>query len=178
MWCRNMKFTGLGTLRKIILDVDKYASDLERSLTKRLTSSGKIWLKAAVDKIPIPTWSGASRSTFQELAVALGTSVAIGTQISRKNRISLGRETGRGGLDIRGGDTQKYQFFYFTNLRYLAYNEYNRATKGPSPQPFSNNVRFTPYKFQASALEAWSKFAKQTKLLTPYNRKYLKVRRP
>jgi hypothetical protein len=173
-----MKFTGLGTLRKVTLDVDKYAADLKKSLTARLIISGKIWLKASVDKIPIPTWSGASRSTFQELAAALGTSVTIGPQISKKNRQSLGRESGRGGLDITGGDTQRYQFFYFTNLRYLAYNEYNRAVKGDPPQPFSNSVRFTPYHFQEIALEAWLKFAKQTKLLTPYSRKYLKVRRP
>lgn len=172
-----MKFLYLNTLKEVRLDIEGYIRDLEKSLTNRTILSGKIWLSAAVDKVPIPTWSGASRSTFQELAMALGTGVAIGPIVARKSRVTLGRETGHGGLDVEGGNKQKYSFWYSSSLRYLAYNEYNSAVAGPPPQPFSNNVRFTPYYFQEKALTAWEKFASKTRLLNPYNRKYLKVRR-
>jgi len=66
-------------------------------------------------------------------------------------------------------------FVYETDLRYLAYNEYNAAVAGPFPQPFSNNVRFTPYHFQSRAAEAWQAIAKTAKLPNPY--RYLAKRK-
>ena len=66
-------------------------------------------------------------------------------------------------------------FVYETNLRYLAYNEYNLATAGPPPQPFSNRVRFTPYNFQSRAQAAWLKVAQTAKLPNPL--RHLKKRK-
>ena len=170
-----MKFTGLKNIRSLKLDVTAYEHDLRRYLTERMLKSGRIWLETATEATPIPTWSGASRSTFQNLASALGTTVAIGPIVSKKDRTDLGRSTGEGGTIIQGGKTQKYQFYYGTSLRYLVYNEYNTATRGRPPQPYSNSVRYTPYHFQEKARAAWEKFAGTVKLPNPYDKKYLKV---
>ena len=171
-----MKFTGLNTMKIVSLDVNAYIVNLGKYMHKKVVTSGIKWLRVATDDSPIPTWSGASRATFLSLATALGTTVPIGAQVSKKNRVSLGRLESRGEVNIDNG-AFRYNFFYGTTLRYLAYNEYNRATAGLPPQPYSNMVRFTPYHFQKKALAAWEKFAATVTLPNPYERKYLKVRK-
>lgn len=151
--------------KAIQLDLQGAVNEMHQYLTERTKKSGQHWLAAATE--PIPTWSGASRSTFQQLARAVGTSVPIGPQLSRKNRVPLGLATGRGGLVVSKVDG-KYYFFYETDLRYLAYNEYNKAVKGMPPQPFSNNVRHTPYGFQRRGEKAWKAFVEKTMLPNPY----------
>lgn len=152
------------------LSVLKYLRDLNEK-------AGKAWLNAVVRDTPIPTWSGASRATFQKLATELGTSVPIGPIRAKKSRVSLGRESSSGsGVEERNTPTDLYVgFIYHTTLRYLAYNEYNLAVKGPPPQPYSNNVRFTPYHFQGRAALAWEDVAKTAKLPNPY--RYLNARK-
>lgn len=137
--------------------------------------AGRAWLEAAINKTPIPTWSGASRATFEKLADELGTSVAYGPQRSRKDRKPLGRATSAGSGVWDEDDGWYKGFTYETELRYLAYNEYNAAVKGPPPQPYSNNVRFTPYNFQDRARNAWEAEAKKVKLPDPT--KYIKITR-
>jgi hypothetical protein len=157
----------------IDIDMAAYRRAMLDALRKLNEQAGQAWLRTAVDQTPIPTWSGASRATFQKLAAELGTSVPIGPQRSKKNRQSLGRETSTGsGVVV---DKDFVGFIYETNLRYLAYNEYNLATAGPPPQPFSNNVRFTPYNFQSRAMASWLKVAKTAKLPNPY--RYIKKRK-
>jgi hypothetical protein len=156
------------------IDTKSFKRALLKALREINERAGQAWINTAVNKTPIPTWSGASRGTFQKLARELGTTVPIGPIRSPRDRTHLGRAsaTGSGVIVDKKGIVG---FIYETSLRYLAYNEYNRATKGPPPQPFSNNVRFTPYHFQISAAKAWQKVASAAKLPNPYG--YLKKRK-
>lgn len=129
---------------------------------KEFVKQGGIkWLDATVLKI-IPTWSGASRATFEKLAQDLGTSIPYGPQRSRKDRRPLGRATSAGSGFFSNAQGQHY-FVYTTQLRYLIYNEFNKATAGPPPQPFSDAVRFTPYHFQDAGDKAWRIYEKKFK---------------
>jgi hypothetical protein len=152
----------------ISIDFDKagYRKAMLNALRNLNERAGQAWIHAAVNSAPIPTWSGASRATFQKLARELGTSVPIGPIRSKKSRVGLGAATASGSGVIEDGDF--IGFIYTTNLRYLAYNEYNRAVKGRPPQPYSNAVRFTPYQFQKAAQAAWEEEAKKAKLPDPY----------
>jgi hypothetical protein len=152
----------LAEYHKVLLNTLRYYNE----------KAGQAWIDAAVNKTPIPTWSGASRATFQKLASELGTSVPIGPIKSGKSRVSLGQSVSNSSGVIENTQTGFVGFVYETDLRYLAYNEYNLATAGLPPQPFSNNVRFTPYNFQSRAAQAWMAVAKTAQLPNPYN--YLK----
>lgn len=169
-WIPNLK-----TFRLNRSSYDRAALAAMREFNKR---AGKAWIRAAVDQTPIPTWSGASRATFQKLARELGTSVPIGPIIAPRSRVALGRSVSSGSgvvEEVRGGSPKYVGFTYETDLRYLEYNEYNRATKGPPPQPYSNAVRFTPYRFQQRAQGAWQVEASKARLPNPFN--YVLVRK-
>jgi hypothetical protein len=168
-----MKFTTKFTALSI--DRVQYQRVLLNYLRNLNERAGAAWINAAVNRTPIPTWSGASRATFTKLAQELGTSVPIGPIKSKRDRISLGLSSSAGSGVVEDRDRGRYVgFVYETDLRYLAYNEYNLATAGPPPQPFTNNVRFTPYNFQSRAQAAWQKVADTGELPNPY--KYLKKR--
>jgi hypothetical protein len=161
-----MKFTP--KFKLLAFDLQACFRAIHERLIEQTKLSGQIWINATVISVPIPTWSGASRATFQELARELGTTVPIGPIKAKKDRTSLGRSVSSGGF-TKDRVTFNYSFFYETDLRYLAYNEFNRAVKGPPPQPFSDKVRFTPYHFQDKGLKAWKEFAKGVRLPNPYN---------
>lgn len=172
---RQMKWTR--DFKRVWLDMPAYNRAMLNALRNINERAGQAWVDTAVNKTPIPTWSGASRATFQKLANELGTSVPIGPIRARKSRVQLGQSTSAGSgvfEDTLGGRPVEVGFVYQTSLRYLAYNEYNRATKGSPPQPYSNRVRFTPYNFQIRAEAAWQKEAVKAKLPNPY--KYLRQR--
>jgi hypothetical protein len=151
----------------ITLDLAAYNKALLSALHNLNERAGQAWIHAAVNMTPIPTWSGASRATFQKLAAELGTSVPIGP-LRTKSRVSLGKSTSSGSGVVEFKATSYVGFVYKTNLRYLAYNEYNTAKAGIPPAPFSNNVRFTPYNFQDRAAAAWQKIAEKATLPDPY----------
>lgn len=160
--------------KAITIDRAGYLRAMLNALREFNEKAGQAWIDTAVNKTPIPTWSGASRATFQKLASELGTSVPIGPIRAKRDRTALGRATSSGSgviEDIRNGYVG---FKYETALRYLAYNEYNRATAGPPPQPFSNQVRFTPYRFQSRGAAAWQKEAAKAELPNPF--KFLKTK--
>lgn len=172
---QNMKWTA--DFKIIELDLHAYGRVMLSTLHNLNERAGQAWIDTAVNKTPIPTWSGASRATFQKLATELGTSVPIGPIKAKKSRVSLGLSTSTGSgvfVDAKGAIPTEVGFKYQSSLRYLAYNEYNVATQGRPPQPFSNRVRFTPYNFQVRAEAAWQKVAAKAKLPNPY--KYLRVR--
>jgi hypothetical protein len=151
---------------RLDLNLEAYKRDLLQYLRKLNKRAGQAWLDAVINKTPIPTWSGASRATFQKLASDLGTTVPIGPIRSRKNRTALGRSTSTGSGVVESKDF--VGFVYETDLRYLAYNEYNHATKGAPPRPFSNKVRFTPYNFLGTGYLAWIKVAEKADIPDPY----------
>lgn len=143
---------------KLKYDTKASVAALNKYTSEFVRIGGVKWIEATVVAI-IPTWSGASRATFRKLARDLGTSVPIGPQRSKKNRQSLGESTSQGSGFFTTSGGQHY-FVYTTQLRYLIYNEFNRATKGPPPQPFSDNVRNTPYHFQDKGDKVWLAYAK------------------
>ena len=153
------------------LDLVQYRRVMLNHLRSLNEKAGQAWIRAAVDETPIPTWSGASRATFQRLASELGTSVPLGPIRSKTNRVALGKASSAGS----GVFEKEYEvgFTYETHLQYLVYNEYNAAVQGPPPQPYSNRVRFTPYHFQPRAESAWRAVAETAKLPNPY--RYLKT---
>jgi hypothetical protein len=79
----------------------------------------------------------------------------------------LGKAESAGSGVVEDASVAFVGFVYQTGLRYLRYNEYNKAVPGPPPQPFSNNVRFTPYDFQSRAQAAWLGVAEKAKLPSP-----------
>ena len=149
-------------------DAEGAKAELNQYLNDFVKRGGIKWLGATVLAI-IPTWSKASRATFQKLARELGTSIPYGPQLSRKDREPLGLSTGSGSGFFPSTTGQPY-FIYSSTLRYLEYNEYNRAVAGLPPKPFSNFVTRTPYRFQDKGAAAWAAHLTTFKLpdLTKY----------
>lgn len=147
------------------LDKAALLKEYDTYFNKHLRKAGIIWLDATVrSPTHIPTWSGASRATFQKLAQALGTSVPIGRIRAVRNRSDWGRAASDGGIRTAG---YKYSFYYETSLEYLIFNESNVATPGPYPRPWSSNVKFTPYQFVAKGAKAVEAYASTLKLPDP-----------
>lgn len=150
-------------LKVIDFDLKGYLSAMDRKLEEETKRAAKSWLRTVLDIIP--TWSKASRATFEALAREVGFNVTYGPLIAKKDRTSLGRRTGRGGLDIDANS--HYMFFYETDLRYLEYNEFNRATPGPPPQPYGQLRNPTPYNFLQAGQRDFESFANTVKLPDP-----------
>lgn len=171
-----MKWTA--ELYSIELDSELYMKVLLNTLRNANERAGKAWIQAAANQTPIPTWSGASRGTFIKLAKQLGTSIAIGPiRKGVKKAVNLGvySASASGVVEKRTKGELYIGFVYDTVLRHLAYNEYNSPVAGKYPKPFSNKVRYTPYRFQSRAEAAWQVEASKVKLPNPYT--YLKKRK-
>jgi hypothetical protein len=138
--------------------------------------SGRVWLDAAVNKIPIPTWSGASRASFQKLANELGTTVVVGARAASnwKDRTSLGRSTSQGSCVISDKKKDFYGFVFQSDLRYLDFNEKNHATPGDPPRPMWKTIDNTPYGFLKLGNDAWKAYAEKVDLPEPLKSKFLK----
>ncbi len=167
-----MKFKA--KFRALDFNLKGYKTQLNGDMTDWLKQSGREWLSAAVLGV-IPTWSKASRATFQKLAGELGMAIPYGPQLSIKDRESLGLAAGSGsGLKLNPGKS-RWHFRYHSTLRYLAYNEYNRVVYGQAPNVFSRSglTNSTPYHFQERGLAAFEMFTQFTKLPDP--RKFMKA---
>lgn len=132
-------------------------------MEEKTKEAARSWLTTVL--VIIPTWSRASRATFEALAREVGFTVTYGPQLSSKDRRSLGLDNSAGGLRIN--KLESYKFFYETSLRYLAYNEENFATPGPPPQPFGELTNPTPYNFVDAGKNDFESFAKQIRLPSP-----------
>lgn len=154
--------------KAITLDLAAYKTHLDKYMQDWIVQAAQRWLQATVLSL-IPTWSKASRATFQALARDVGMSIPYGPQKSRKDRESLGLSTGEGGLEHDPGK-YRWHFFYHTSLRYLVYNEYNKAVQGMPPAPFSRAglIHPTPYHFQEAGEKEFREFARYTSLPNPY----------
>ena len=148
----------------VLIEFDRkaYMATLKKEMTNKTREAGRVWLARVL--VIIPTWSRASRATFEALAQAVGFNITYGPQKSRRDRLILGLQTGRGGLEITA---TSWHFFYETDLRYLAYNEFNNASPGPPPQPFGQLLNPTPYHFQDAGREAFERFADGVRLPNP-----------
>ncbi len=125
-------------------DIRGYAAELDRFLTDEIKDIAKSWLRTVL--VIIPTWSRASRATFNALAEDVGFALTFGPIRAPKDRLTLGLRTSSGGIEIK--KLISYQFFYQTDLRYLEFNEFNRADFGSHPSIFSRaGIPNTPYRF-------------------------------
>ena len=166
-----MKFTA--KFHGMSIDLDAYKVAMLKRLRGLNEKAGQAWINEVVNNTPIPTWSGASRATFQSLARELGTTVPLGP-LRTKSRAALGRANSDSRV-LEEKSKNYVGFQYSTSLRYLAYNEYHAATAGAPPRPYSNNVRFTPYHFLPRAEKSWQTVANDAKLPDPY--KFMKKRK-
>ena len=150
-------------LYTVEFDGSGYKSILDSNLSQNTEAAARSWLRTLLTIIP--TWSRASRATFEALANGVGFHVTYGPVIADKNREALGRANSKGGLDIVKGE--KYIFFYETDLRYLAFNEANKANFG-DPGVFSRNgIPNTPYNFLDAGKQDFLSFASTIKLPSP-----------
>jgi len=162
-----MKF--LPKFTAIELDMNAYKQRLHSYMLDWLKQAGIEWLHATVLAV-IPTWSKASRATFQKLAGELGTVIPYGPQKSRKDREALGLSTSTdSGLEL-DPKSYRWHFKYHSTLRYLAYNEYNRVVYGVAPNVFSPHGlnHPTPYHFQEKGLRAFEDFIRFSELPNPF----------
>lgn len=148
-----MRFTSQINLVK--LDSKGYKRELQRQMAENIREAARSWLTAVL--VIIPTWSRASRATFEALANEVGFNITYGPILSRKDRLILGLETGKGGVI---STPTSWHFFYETDLRYLAFNEFNHATFG-NGGVFSRSglTHPTPYHFQEAGLRDFLSFA-------------------
>ncbi len=156
----------------VTLDLGAYKAELNSYMEEWLKQAGRDWLSATVIAV-IPTWSKASRATFQKLAQELGTSVPYDPLKSLKDRESLGLAAGKGGGVEFSPSSQRWHFKYSSNLNYLTYNEYNKAVFGEGGVFSRSGLRHpTPYHFQEKGLKAFEEFSRFTELPNPF--KFLK----
>jgi hypothetical protein len=147
-----MKFKGKFQLPS--LNLQQFKQKLDIQLRDLLVESAKVWLQAGTSKVPV--WSGAARSTFQDLASRVNFAISISPVPHAPDRRGLGRSTGTGDLEI---DPKKgfYSFTYTTTLEHLIENE---TTVSDNP----NLKTPTPYNFRQAALEAWRQVAQNASL--------------
>lgn len=157
-----------------LIDFDRrsYLNYLDLHMQRMTREAARSWLTTVL--VIIPTWSRASRATFEALASAVSFNIQYGPIRSFEDRLVLGLQTGRGGVDYKKG---QWYFYYETDLRYLAYNEHNRVIFGQAPGVFSPNglINDTPYKFQEAGKADFESFASNVLLPSPMD--YIKGRR-
>jgi len=157
-----MKF--VATTYLIKFDKKAYLAHLKEEMEENAREAAAKWLKVVL--MIIPTWSRASRATFEELAAFAGIDVSYGPVLSDKDRFQLGRSTGRGGPDFQKKNS--YYFYYETDLRYLKWNEFNKATKGDGSNWFSTHRQGPgPYRFIDAGKAEFESFAQEVKLPNP-----------
>lgn len=149
-------------LQEIVFDLTGYKRELQNHMEETTKDAARSWLRTVLDIVP--TWSRASRATFEALANEVGFNVTYGPILSREDRLTLGLSTSRGGLEFQ---TASYHFFYETDLRYLEYNEFNNATPGLPPQPFGTLRNPTPYRFLEAGMRDFESFQADVKLPSP-----------
>lgn len=156
-----MRFTS----KVYLIDFDKKAfkESLDQHMIEVTKEAARKWLEVVVRIIPI--WSRASIATFNELSEAVGFPLNVGIHKSYKDRLPLGLQTGRGGLKIE--KLKSYHFFYETDLRYLAWNEFHHAVKGDGSGVFARLLNPGPYKFQEAGANEFESFSREVKLPDP-----------
>jgi len=161
-----MKFKG--SLVSFRINFPDYQKRLHESLSNDIAHAAFVWLEAVLAEIP--TWSGASRATFLQLAREVEYALTIAPKV--QSAIPYGQRHGEGEVT---SDPKKgiYTFSYSTDLRRLVHNEYN--TPDSDPNVFYRLLRPGPYHFQLKGQEAFRKFAGDVRL--PYPWKSLKVHR-
>lgn len=154
----------VGTLKTIRVDLNRFRKDLEIELRELIARSAFAWLNAALE--PIPVWSGASRSTFADLAARINFQLSVQPDTGAPNRTQLGRQTSTGDLEIDAATGIAY-FRYSTTLRHLIFNEFNANPDADPNARAPENIEGTPYGFREKARQAWQEVADEARLPVP-----------
>lgn len=151
-------------LKLIVFNRKAWDRATKIQMKAQIQGAARYWLTTVLTVIP--TWSRASRATFESLAQEVGFQITYGPRLSREDRTELGLATSRGGLDL-GKDS--WFFFYTTDLQYLAYNNFNHVVYGEAPNVFSRTglTHPTPYKFTELGEDAFKRFAERVRLPDP-----------
>lgn len=153
------------------LNLQQYAQQLRRQTVDAVAFGAYEWLDAAT--ADIPTWSGASRATFLQLAKAVGHPFSIGTPARfAPNRFALGIGNSEGSFDAE--TPGKVTFTYATTLRHLIFNEFNNANLGGDPAVFSRLLEPGPYRFQEKGATAYQRVIINFSLPDP--RPFIKIK--
>ncbi len=165
-----------------------YMRALDAAMREAIAHGMFMYLQAVLARIP--TWSGASRATFMQLASQISFNIPIspvawsgggkhakGTQHGALlNRIPLGESNGTGRLIIDANSGQ-YHFEYTNSLEYLTFNEYHDANAGGDPKVFSRLKNPGPYDFQGKGRAAFEADAKSARLPSPFEHVKISVLR-
>lgn len=154
----------VGNLRTIRVDLNRFRKDLEIELRELIARSAFAWLNAALE--PIPIWSGASRSTFADLAARINFQLSVQPDSDAPNRTQLGRQTSTGDLEIDPTVGVAY-FRYSTTLRHLIFNEFNANPDSDPNVRAPESIEGTPYGFREKARRAWQEVANEARLPIP-----------
>ena len=150
------------TLHEIDMGLPKYKKAFDAYMTEKIRDAARSWLRTVL--IIIPTWSKASRATFEDLADRVGSDVTYGPLRAPEDREGLGRSHGDGGLRVLPLKT--YAFWYSTSLKHLMFNEFNRATIGRGGVIWGL-INPTPYKFLDAGRADFRSYARGMKLPSP-----------
>jgi hypothetical protein len=145
-------------LKGLYLPLPIIKGAIDRRVLNSTKEGARVWLTTVL--AIVPTWSGASRATFEALAQAVGFTVTYGPITAFKDRRALGQGAGHGGLEKTPGG---YSFYYRTDLRYLIFNEANVATVGVAGV-FKGLINPTPYKFFEAGERAFKAYSKTVRL--------------
>lgn len=149
----------LNRIRQIKLNLLALVGNLDATAEKATRQAAKIWVETAIAQVP--SWSGASLATFEQLANEVGVSVPIVVQQNAPDRIALGRLNSRGGIERLGRG--QWRFFYENNLRYLSANETRSVGVGEFGVRWGL-IEPTPYNFRDAANKAAEAFLRNVEL--------------
>ncbi len=152
------------TFVKPRIDFAKWRRALDDDIGMTLELAVVAWLNAAT--APIPTWSGAARGTFSELAARVNFALSI-QPTPLGAQIGLGAAAGRAASSGTLTNDPKrgiYQAEYSTSLEHLIFNEFNDGNT--DPRVFSRLKNPTPYGFLAKGNAAFSQAASKATLPT------------
>lgn len=147
-------------------DKAAYNRQLSEVMTAALQEGARVWLRAAINLIPV--WSGESQGTFEPLARAVGMPLLIRPAATARNfprRRNASRDTGE--IDAGRGARGVFSFEYGTDLAHLVYNEFNNANVNPDPSLFSQLRTPGPYLFQLKAGADFRNYASSVRLPNP-----------
>lgn len=139
------------TLRAPRIRLAEYKNAFGNAAEAHIAHTAFVWVSTAVALIP--TWSGASRATFEKLANSISFNFENSPTSSAPDRRGDGESQSQGGLD---SDRAKgvFSFHYGTSLEHLIFNEENDANQGGDPKVFFRLLQPGPYNFVAQANDA------------------------
>lgn len=165
-----MKFKG--KLRSPSINLAAYRKKLHEQLLEDLSRSAFAWLDRVLEEVP--TWSGASRATFLQLARHVGYSLIISPKVISRESFGTSHGSGKITADAAKG---LYTFTYSTDLKWLVSNEYRHNTSKNDSSVFHRLLNPGPYHFQKMGKAAFEKEAQEVRLPSPWKSLKIKTHR-